>query len=266
MPNRFRLSSLITAASLLSGCLQPTVPPATPLPTSIAESNAPVEWETLAPGLERRTLSPSLLAPFTVLRIDPAVYTFRVHYRPGEPLTVSEWAQLIPDAVVFVNANFFDRQNHVLGLLISDGIAYGTAYSDRGGMLMVEGDSVGIRSTITEPYQGEAFDQVVQAFPMLVTDGIGSFTSNQADRASRRTVIGQDSAGRILLIVSTSLFGMRLTELSAYLPTTGLDLVNAFNLDGGASTMLNLNMGVNSMQIPSFDPVPAVLAVYPRMP
>lgn len=41
--------------------------------------------------------------------------------------------------------------------------------------------------------------------------------------------------------------------------------MNAFNLDGGGSTMLFLAApGEPEYSLPSFDPVPAVLAVYPR--
>ena len=44
-----------------------------------------------------------------------------------------------------------------------------------------------------------------------------------------------------------------------------LNLVNAVNLDGGGSTLLTLTLpGQPTYFIPSFDPVPTVLAVYPR--
>jgi hypothetical protein len=63
----------------------------------------------------------------------------------------------------------------------------------------------------------------------------------------------------------TPLVGMTLVELSEYLPTTDLELRTAVNLDGGGSTMLYLNVpGGIEYTLSSFDPVPAVLAVYPR--
>ncbi len=265
MGHRFRLSSFLTAATLLSACLQ-QVPPPSP-------SNAPdtqgaptintVVWELLAPGLERRTIRPnnSLLVSFTVLRIDPALFAFRTHYRPDDPLTVTGWRDALPGVVALINANFFDRANRILGLLIADGVTYGESYRDRGGMFYIDNDgNIGIRSMIPEPYQGEAFAQAVQAFPVLVTDGTASFDNSRGDSLSRRTAIGIDGDGRVLWIVSSSLLGLRLTDLSAYLPTTDLGLVDAFNLDGGGSTMLY----TEDEQIPSFDPVPAVLAIYAK--
>lgn len=262
----YRLSSLLTAATLLSGCLQPAISAITPSPEVTQVDSESNGWEMLSPGLERRVLFPGgnyPLTQFTVIRIDPAQFAFRVHYRPGEPLSLAEWRDALPDAVGFINANFFDAQAQILGLLISDGVSYGTAYSNRGGVFYTVGDVIGIRSTVDEPYRGEAYDQAVQAFPMLVSAGQAAFTNSGTDRASRRTVIALDTRGRVLVIVSSSLIGMRLIDLSAYLPTVGLDIAEAVNLDGGGSTMLYMNTG--SIQVSSFDPVPAVLAIYTKV-
>jgi exopolysaccharide biosynthesis protein len=110
---------------------------------------------------------------------------------------------------------------------------------------------------------GEPLEQAVQAFPVLVTNGQASYTNTRGDRISRRTVVGQDSAGRIILMVTSSFVGMRLVDLSNYLPTTDLELVTAVNLDGGGSSMMAINVP-SPFQVPSFDAVPAVLAVYAR--
>ncbi len=268
---RIRLSSVITAASLsISACIHPvpTVidPSADPVITTGAVSPVTAGWETLAPGIERRVYRPEnyALTQFIALRIDPAINTFRAHYRPGEPLTAFAWRDALPDALAIINANYFTAQNEILGLLISDGVRYGTAYSDRGGMLYVENGAVGVRSTISEPYLGEAFEQAVQAFPMLVSGGQQAFSNTRGDRIARRTIAGQDSSGRIILMVTSSLAGMRLVDMSAYLPATDLDLVEAFNLDGGGSTLMIGRGGAETIFVPSFDAVPAVLAVYPR--
>lgn len=257
-----RLSPLITALSLLSGCTLGAPPTATPLPT-IDPTNA--GWETLAPGLERRLLQPSGDAGLTqllVLRVDPTLYAFRAHYRPGDPLTLAGWRETLTGAVAFINANFFDTARHALGLVVVDGAAYGQSFVNRGGMLEVRGSYPRVRSLIAEPYAGEALEQAVQGFPVLVADGQQAFTNPQGDRASRRTVVGQDTYGRILLINTPSLFGIRLVDLSAYLPTTDLNLVTAVNLDGGGSTLMWI--AASPYQVYSFDPVPAILAVYPR--
>lgn len=250
----------LLAAILLNGCVTPTVP--------TIDSTAVNAWETLAQGLERRVYQPGGDYPLTQLiavRIDPAYYRFRVHYRPADPLTLAGWRAELPDAVAYVNGNFFDRQNQALGLVVADGVPYGQAYQGIGGMLQVQNGGVRVRSTIAEPYAGEALDQAVQAFPMLITNGQASFSNPQNDRISRRTVVGQDTQGRIVLLATPSIVGMRLVDLSNYLASTDLALVNAVNLDGGGSTLLALDVpGQPTYHIASVDPVPTILAVYPR--
>lgn len=266
MRARFRLlpAQLITVVALLGGCFNPASTN-TP-PTAISPDSA--AWETLAPGFERRFYRPGgeyPLTQFVALRIDPALYTFRVHYRPGAPLTLDGWRDQLPGAVAFANANFFDTERRALGLVVADGIAYGQAFQGMGGMLQVQNGGVRVRSTILEPYAGEPLEQAVQAFPMLITNGQASFTNAQGDRISRRTLVGQDTLGRIVLMANSSLVGIRLVDLSAYLASTDLDLVNAVNLDGGGSTLLRVSVpGQPTYGILSLDPVPTVLAVYPR--
>jgi exopolysaccharide biosynthesis protein len=222
-------------------------------------------WQTLAPGLEVRTYYPAEMrfAELRVLRIDPAHFTLRAHYLPGAPLSALDWQRALPDAAAFVNANFFDLYHNILGLLVADGVAYGSAYTDRGGTLLVQNGQPRIRSNIAEPhYPGETLEQAVQGFPMLVLDGAPAFTSAQRDRATRRTAAGQDGSGRILLL-TTPLLGLTLADLSAFLAASDMDLRMAFNLDGGGSSLM-MHTGDPAYLMPSIDPVPAVLAVYPR--
>ncbi len=257
---------------LLWGCT--FAPNSTPLPMltptpQLTETPVGVlnEWEVLAPGLERRTYYPTPeneVTQIVALRIDPVYYTFRAHYRPGQPLTASEWGVELASAAAFVNANFFTDANEIIGLLVSDGIIYGSPYTDRGGMFLVQNGQLRVRSNINEPYLGEALEQAVQAFPMLVLDGLQAYTNNAPDRFTRRTVVAQDTAGRIILMV-TPLFGLPLLDLSVYLPQTDMNIVNAFNLDGGGSTLMGVQIaGALEFPVTSLDPVPAVLAVYPR--
>ena len=197
----------LLAAIILNGCVAPTSPVINATNTS--------GWKTLAPGLEQRSYRPGSDYPLTqivALRIDPAYYRFRVHYRPGSPLNLSVWRAELPGAVAFVNANYFDPQYQALGLVVADGVTYGQAYQGMGGMLQVANGGVRVRSTLLEPYLGEPLEQAVQAFPMLITNGQASFSNSQNDRITRRTVAGQDTQGRIVLLVTSSVVGMRLSR------------------------------------------------------
>lgn len=233
-----------------------------PTPFNVAVTPEGDGWQTVAPGLERRTFEPGgFLAQIIALRIDPNLYTFRAHYQPGEARGLNEWANALPEAVALVNANFFERDNTILGLLVSDGAISGETYRNRGGMFAVQDGLPRLRSLIHEPYQGETLSQAVQAFPMLVVNGQAVNHPGWSSRPSRRTVIAQDNLGRVLLMATPG-FGLSLGELSRYLAQTELNLVSALNLDGGGSTML-LNRPANE-RITSLDAVPAVLAVYAR--
>ena len=261
---KFTLFTFI--ALLLGGCfsfsLQPiatSVPPPTPTPNT--------GWQTIAPGLERRNYDPDPINPITrmvALRIDPALYTFRVHYQPGQAYSTSEWAMALPQAIAFVNANFFDQADVALGLLVADGVVYGQSFTNRGGTFLVQNGQPRLRANLREPYQGEQLEQAVQAFPMLVIDGLAAFTDTIQDRSTRRTIVAQDMSGRIILL-ATPVLGLTLRDLSAYLPTTDMNIVTAFNLDGGRSTMMVIKAdGGADTIVGSIDSVPAVLAVYSR--
>jgi exopolysaccharide biosynthesis protein len=167
----------------------------------------------------------------------------------------------LPNALGFVNANFFTPEGLPIGLVTSDGAAFGASLVNRGGMFQVTGGVARVRSLIEEPYYGEALEQAVQAFPMLVVNRQPIYQQPWADRTSRRTVVAQDGAGRIVILV-TPLLGMTLNEMATFLITdVELDIINALNLDGGGSTILVAPGGI---ELPSFDPVPVVLAFYAR--
>jgi len=243
---------------LVSCALMPTPAPTSAPPVS-------TDWQTIAPGLEVRVYYPggARLAELRMLRVDPARYTLRAHYRAGAPLSLAGWRSALPQPAAFVNANFFTPDHTVLGLLVADGVAHGRAYTDRGGTLLVRSGQPLIRANLREPYTpGEPLEQAVQGFPMLVQDGLPALTGQPGDRVARRTAAGQDRSGRVLLMV-TPLLGLTLADLSAFLAESDLDLRIAFNLDGGGSSLM-YHAGSPPLALPSVDPVPAVLAVYPR--
>ena len=243
-----------------SAYLEPTQPLPDAAPRLPVLSEA---WQVAAPGIEVRVITPpqALLAQMVVVRLDPAQVQFRVHYRPGEPRSIAQWQAELPNARVIVNANFFTPEHLITGMLVSDGQMYGRSFVDRGGMFSIQNGQPMIQSLVAQPYDGRALEQAVQAFPMLVQNGSAAYDRSADTRASRRTVIGMDAQGRVLLLATPGI-GLGLYDLSQYLPTTDLNLVTAFNLDGGRSTMLALRD--ISYVINSIDAVPAVLAVYSK--
>ncbi len=249
----------ITAACNLPVRLLPSVKPS-PVPTSAPES----QWQTIEEGLHWRTMIPNGddLAQLIVVRIDPRHYRFRAIYQAGQLRSLSGWRALETDASVIINANFFDTNDFALGLVVSDGAAHGSAYQDRGGTFLVRNDTPEIVSYRSQNLLNiESIKQAVQGFPLLVEDGRQAYFAAGGGERTRRTVIGIDGRGKVLIMVAPFL-GLSLADLSAYLPKTDLDIDAAFNLDGGGSTMIALP-GADYFQ-PSLEPAPVILAAYRR--
>ena len=249
---------MVTACSLSSTPQKTSVPGAnTPLP--------PSAWTATLPGVEYRTMSYKNQFDITVVRLDPAQVYFRAHYYADDPRSFSEWRTELAGAAAFVNGNFFDENDQAIGLVVADGNPYGYSLPDFGGMFQIDVNGmIRIRSLAEEPYQGELLQQAVQGFPMLVkAGGVRAPSGAGFDTPSRRTVIAQDTQGRILLM-STGLSGtISLNDLQVWLLDSGLEINVAFNLDGGRSTGMMLNRpGQNPLLIPSISDLPVLLAVY----
>ena len=264
---------LAIVIGVLCGCsiagLSPTVvapstiasrPSATPMPTDTG-------WQLISPGIEYRELRVTLddrSDRLRLARIDPAQTRLRVLYDPDRPRRVSEWLSA-SNAIVAVNGNFFDPQNHALGLVIADGQRRdGVVYEGFGGMFAISGDEVRVRWNAQEPYNGEPLTHALQNFPMLVQPG-GSPNADIDDdgRASPRTAVGQDRSGRILFVVSPAPT-FTLTEFSQWLAASDLDLNVALNLDGGTSSGLVLRSGNRNLGTDSWVEVPSAIAVERR--
>ncbi len=163
--------------------------------------------------------------------------------------------------MIVVNGGFFTEEFLATGLIVVDGQTGGSSYVGFGGMVTISEDEVTVRSLRERPYAPtESFDYALQAFPMLVLNGEPAY-QNADFNAARRTVIGVDGDGRILLILA--IWGsFTLAELSTFLAGTDFGLVNALNLDGGTSTGLVLADPPES--IPAFVAVPSVIIISPK--
>jgi uncharacterized protein YigE (DUF2233 family) len=199
----------------------------------------------------------------TIVRLDPTVVRFHVHYDPTNPRPVSDWANLVQPLLV-VNGGYFTPENETIGLLISDGRIWGASYGDYAGMFAVApGGQVSVRWLRDWPYDPvEPLNEALQSFPVLVKPGgVMGFPVDADDgRPSRRTVVAQDNQGCILLIVAPRGY-LSLHEMARFLAESDLDLDVALNLDGGYSTGLWLRADEQFVDINSLVPVPSVISV-----
>jgi uncharacterized protein YigE (DUF2233 family) len=271
------LVGLILAAQLL-GCqllsmagdslIQPTAS-LMPTPTlAVSEAVVPPApdsgWVTLQPGLERRLIyleqAPARETLY-LLRLDPATFRFDVAYQPGQPLSLAQW-QAQTGALLVVNGGFFTEANLATGLTIVDGQPSGTSYTSFGGMLAIGQAGPELRWLPQQPYDpAESLLAGLQSFPMLIRPGGLPGYPEEDNLPARRTVIGQDRAGRILFLIANS-GTLSLNQLGRYLADSDLDLDRALNLDGGASSGLLLADPADGVM--AFSLLPAVITVYPR--
>lgn len=241
----------------------PTAPAAMPDAGSAAAERDDTGWREVESGIVTRVMAARDGAgtivdrPF-IVRVDPATQPFDVAYRPGTPQSLAAW-QAETGATVVVNGGYFTEENVATGLIVAGGIPSGASYGDFAGMFAVTDAGPEVRWLAERPFDpAEALTAAVQSFPILVRpDGTAAYPEDNGE-AARRTVIGQDRAGRIVLIVMP-LGGFSLHALSEWLAAAvELDLRIAFNLDGGASSGLLMADGSGE---PALVGVPAVILV-----
>lgn len=243
----------------------PPAPPAQPAATPPAPADT--GWLAAAPGAELRRLTVEVAgqaAPVSIVRLDPAQLRFRVGYSPDEPPALPAWAAS-SGALATINGGFFDEAGRTVALLVHDGQAVGESYQGRGGMFAVAPDgAVSLRALSDTPYDpGEPLAEALQGWPLLVRPGGEAAYTYEDGERDRRSAIGLDRAGRVLLIAAPSP-AFTLAELSSWLAGADLDLDAALNLDGGSSTGLILLSATAPERIDAFAPLPIVLMALPR--
>ncbi len=250
------------------------LPTVTPIPPTLTPVPFDTGWQSLGNGMEARRLRVELgetVDRLWIARVDPALARFRVLYNPADARTVRSWfdslgADKAAQPRLVVNAGYFTPEKAATALVVSDGARSGQSYVGFGGMFFVGGGQVGVRSLSAQPYSaGEALDQAVQSFPMLVQPGGLPAVVDDQGQSARRTVVGQDRAGRIVFVVSAQPI-FTLNRLSAFLAASDLDLDAALNLDGGTSSGLWYADQVGNISgIDSWVGVPAVIVAEPEI-
>jgi hypothetical protein len=248
----------------------------TPRPTFTPEP-PDTGWQSLQPGVELRQVrveTGAVAERLTIVRLEPTTVRFRVHYDPGAPRPVSDWAEQL-QPLLLVNGGYFTPEDETLTLLISDGEAWGAPYEYEDedwvfagllGLFAVTADGqVSVRWLHDQPYDPvEPLTQALVSFPVLVKPGGGmGYSPDEEGPPARRTVMAQDLQGRILIIVAERGY-LSLLHLARFLTESDLDLDVALNLDGGRSTGLWLRTDEQLVEINSLVPVPSVISVVYR--
>jgi uncharacterized protein YigE (DUF2233 family) len=229
-----------------------------------------IGWSLLQSGLERRVIpiyddQNQPVESVHIWRLDQ--YYFRMDVAYDEtPKSLESW-QRETNALMVVNAGFYSVENERYfpdGLTIVNGKASGRSFNGFGGMLAIGESRAELRWLVQKPYDPyEPLQAALQSFPILVQPGggLGFGAERENNVSARRTVIGQDKAGRILFIVAPQGY-FTLHQLSLYLTESDLNLDIAVNLDGGGST--GILVASPREIIPPTRSLPFVILVYAR--
>jgi exopolysaccharide biosynthesis protein len=215
-----------------------------PVLSPTATQNPDTGWFDLQPSLERRTLKfmddqNQWVEALNIFRLDPNQFRFDVAYH-RTPQSLRDW-QAETDALIVVNGGYFRIENDEYipnGLTIADGEVIGISYGTFAGMLAITRDGPELRWLEQEPYNpDEGLLAALQSFPIIVKPGgkLGLSEEHEDHQKAARTVIGQDTHGRILFMIAPEGY-FTLQGLSATLTESDLELDIAINLDGGPSS------------------------------
>jgi uncharacterized protein YigE (DUF2233 family) len=253
------LHTLLLCLALLTACPR-------------APAREPLLWQEALPGLtyaRAEVLEGADQQPVTLhlLRLEPRSWQLRVvtPEKMGRPLgSPADFRAAIPGAVAAVNGGFFDPAYKPLGLLVDNGQTLSPLRHVDHGVFGIAAQQPLMRHARDWKELPE-LEFAVECGPRLLVDGQPlTFKTGKA----RRTALGLDGHGRVLLVVSEGVLQLR--ELANFLrrsePDGGPGIVDALNLDGGPSTMLEIDAGAIHANVPTPVQVPVGIVVSPRHP
>ncbi len=226
---------------------------APPPPPTAGQASA---WRPLAPGLETLTTTDGL----TALRHSPAAvrYAHRFDPDPASARSVGGWLRADASALAAINCGFYwengGRYQH-LGLLMTNGQEMTKLRRRWGGVLIVRDGEAFVAPNPQRLLAPAALG--LQGWPMLAEDR-RTLPGLDARDNDRRTAVGVDGQGRVVWVVDPA--GRTLMDFARRLLAPDLGLIEAVNLDGGASTGLRWRAAPGAtLNGPESLPVPCVI-------
>jgi hypothetical protein len=202
-------------------------------------TSGPLVWREIEPGFEISQL-PVMAGNHEVdrillNRIDPGRFRFVARNAPDGDKGIDEWEHFLPNAVLIVNASYYDVKGRPDTPFLSQGIEMGpTTYDAKAGAFVARDGA----ATVTDLTRGDwrrAFagaSNAMVSYPLLIGNDGQTHVVSKSRWLANRTFIGEDSRGRIIIGTTEQAF-FSLERLAAFLKGSPLDLKVALNLDGG---------------------------------
>ncbi len=254
-----------------------------------------IDWRENAPGFEMARVPLRFgarlgQADLFIVRIDPNLYHFRPYHESefaSEPqANILGWADRLKNAIALINGGQYYPNRTYMGALHRDGqkLSPGT-HAHWKGFFAANPTANAPQSTplaaiidhsdADSSWQAENYHTLMQSFMILADKG--EIRVRESKNLAGRAAIGQDSEGRILLIMTPA--AITLYDFALALKSPELELESVMGLDGGFETQLLLRQNgkpflatgqfsINekrAVYLPGYHPtLPTVLAVEPK--
>ena len=189
---------------------------------------------------------------WVIVTIDPSYWKILPVASQNGPEELSALSRIVSqnNTGVAINAGFFavvkGGKGYPIGALKVRGRDFGTVYEGRGSLGWNDNDEAAFGLITDTDYSGYEMDNVIQAGPMLIENGIASHSEEDfksAFTAARhpRSAVGVNDAGQWVFMIIDGRNGMHssgatISELTEILRS--YRVTHALNLDGGGSTEL----------------------------
>ncbi|WP_133126900.1 phosphodiester glycosidase family protein [Legionella nagasakiensis] len=234
---------------------------------SMASLSIADNWRELAPGIQYRDLSSSLLNPWAhihVFRINLQKNQFDLvmaNHLSRKHASTEEFAQH-SNALIAINGGFFDKNYHSLGLRISNHQLHNPIkHISWWGVFYIKGQ----KPYLSAPRQFKNNHYVsfaLQSGPRLLINGkIPSLKPGLAER----TALGINSNDEVIILVTDNT-PMTTKTLAEIMKSSPLNCKEALNLDGGSSSQLTANIGSFQLNVHGFSNISDAIIVKPRLP
>ena len=230
-------------------------------------------WKPIQKGLEFRRIvmersEPGYEIEFKLLRLDSRIIIPRVlsagsfQLKSANAKTFAEKA----GAIAAINANYFDEKGRPLAYLKTAEKEINRAVSKHGLYTGVFGlNESGPFVTHRDEFQPAQASAALQSGPLLLHHSAAVEIMSGLGRHARRSVIGMDKDGRVLIGVTDAVIGgLSFAELQELFAQSKwqLDAVELLNLDGGGSAQLYVKSGKFEEWLPGTAEVPVAIGFF----
>ena len=234
------------------------------------------DWFLLAPDLEMKEIpvksNPIFGSNLLFIRTSLKNYHVKVirSKEYGEKSLDVKTLALKSNAIIAINANFFDEYGKALGLVINRGKVFNKMH--KGGNTLTgvfQANRTEIKISGRNNIDYSSILEAVQAGPRLVANHAILETKNSFQNSKRSGVCVDDQNRLIIFSTMDTFSGVSLSDLKNILVSEEINCKDALNFDGGGSAQIyisnkipNIVSNVNARYVPGDDKIPVALGLF----